>query len=73
MTLPLCAEIAAERANSQRAYNVGGGPENAVSLGDLTAWCDSRFGRHAPEPDPRPITYDVPWVILDSSDADRDF
>jgi CDP-paratose 2-epimerase len=69
----LCAEMATGRANGQRVYNVGGGPENAVSLAELTAWCDSRFGRHTPQPDPRPRTYDVPWVILDSGDADRDF
>src|SRR5579875_2020238 len=35
-------------------FNVGGGAENALSLAQLTAWCDARFGAHRPQPDPRP-------------------
>jgi CDP-paratose 2-epimerase len=69
----LYAEMATGRTNGQRVYNVGGGPENAMSLAELTAWCNAHFGRHTPEADPRPRNYDVPWVILDSSDAKRDF
>ena len=33
----------------RRIYTAGGGPANAMSLAQLTAWCDARFGAHAPE------------------------
>jgi CDP-paratose 2-epimerase len=69
----LCAEMVTGRSNGQRVYTVGGGPNNAMSLAQLTDWCDSRFGRHAPEGDPSPRTYDVPWVIMDNGDVERDF
>ena len=46
---------------------------NAISLARLNAWCDARFGAHVPSADTRPRRYDIPWVIMDSSDAERDF
>ncbi|HEY1242474.1 MAG TPA: NAD-dependent epimerase/dehydratase family protein [Bryobacteraceae bacterium] len=69
----LDAQMAAGRRGGQRIYTVGGGPENAMSLANLTAWCDERFAPHAPEPDLSPRPYDVPWLVMDSSDAERDF
>ena len=45
----------------------------AISLANLTAWCDDRFGRHSPEADLRPRPYDVPWLVMDSGDSGRDF
>ncbi len=69
----LDAQIRAPRAGGQRIYVAGGGAENAVSLAQVTAWCDTRFGPHAPVPDPSPRLYDVPWMIMDSADAERDF
>ena len=44
-----------------------------MSLAQLTAWCDRRFGPHAPAADEEERTYDVPWMVMDSSDAERDF
>ena len=44
-----------------------------MSLAQLNAYCDARFGPHAPQADPRPRPYDVPWMVLDSSEAQRDF
>ena len=67
------AQMNASRSNGQRIYTAGGGPANAISLARLNAWCDARFGAHAPAADPRPRRYDIPWVIMDSSDAERDF
>ena len=49
--------------------NVSGGRENSMSLAQLTAWCDLRFGPHQPLPDGSERPYDVPWLILDSSKA----
>jgi CDP-paratose 2-epimerase len=36
-----------------------------MSLRQLTAWCDDRFGPHpvASQAEPRP--FDLPWVVLD--------
>jgi CDP-paratose 2-epimerase len=61
------------RAHGQRVYCAGGGAANAISLARLNAWCDARFGIHTPSADTRPRPYDIPWVIMDSSDAARDF
>lgn len=54
-------------------YNVGGGAFNAMSLAQLTAWCDSRFEPHRPEPDTRPRAFDIPWLVMDYSRAAHDF
>ena len=49
--------------------NVSGGQENSMSLAQLTAWCDERFGPNAPVADGSSRPYDVPWLILDSARA----
>lgn len=54
-------------------YNAGGGLENSMSLAQLTAWCDERFGRHEPKSDTRPRPFDIPWLIMDSSRTQADF
>lgn len=69
----LDAQMRTERSGGQRIYTTGGGPENAMSLAELTTWCDARFGAHAPQADPRPRIYDIPWMVMDNSDAERDF
>lgn len=67
------AQIRTERSAGQCIYTTGGGPENAMSLAELTTWCDARFGAHAPQADPQPRTYDIPWMVMDNTDAERDF
>ena len=47
--------------------NVGGGRGNAMSLAQLTAWCDRQFGAFAPRPDLQPRPFDIPWLVMDSS------
>jgi CDP-paratose 2-epimerase len=54
-----------------RLLNVSGGAGNSMSLAQLTAWCDARFGPHAVEADPRPRPFDIPWMVLDSTAACR--
>ena len=49
--------------------NVSGGQANSMSLAQLTDWCDQRFGPHRPVVDGSERPYDVPWLILDSSEA----
>ena len=46
--------------------NVGGGPTNAMSLKQLTSWCDDRFGRHHVESTRETRPFDLPWVVMDT-------
>jgi CDP-paratose 2-epimerase len=69
----LDAQMNANQTAGQRIYTAGGGPDNAMSLAQLNAWCDARFGPHVPQSDPRPRTYDIPWLIMDNCDAQRTF
>jgi CDP-paratose 2-epimerase len=69
----LHAQICKARGGRTRIYTVGGGPSNAMSLAQLTTWCDSRFGNHQPEADERPRKYDVPWLVMDSAQARKEF
>ncbi|HUI58502.1 MAG TPA: NAD-dependent epimerase/dehydratase family protein [Bryobacteraceae bacterium] len=61
------------RSGGQRIYTVGGGAENSMSLAQLTAWCDARFGPHAIESDLNPRPYDIPWIVMDNADCQRHF
>jgi CDP-paratose 2-epimerase len=54
-----------------RLVNVAGGPASAMSLRQLTDWCDARFGPHPVAGDPRPRAFDLPWVVLDRRQADQ--
>jgi CDP-paratose 2-epimerase len=73
----LCAllerQIRSSRNHGQRVYTVGGGTQSSMSLASLNRWCDERFGPHAPESDGTPRPYDVPWVVMDNHDVERDF
>ncbi len=69
----LLTQIRTTRANGHRVYNAGGGPKNAMSLAQLTAWCDARFGAHPPSVDPAPRMYDIPWVVMDNTEVAREF
>ncbi len=53
--------------------NVSGGRENSMSMAELTAWCNRRFGPHRPLADGSDRPYDVPWLILDSAKAQKAF
>ncbi len=54
-------------------YNVSGGASNAMSLAQLTDWCDEQFGPHAPQPDVRPRPFDIPWLVMDHARTAADF
>jgi len=62
-----------ERTGGQRIYTAGGGPENAISLAQLTAWCDARFGAIAVTADRNERPYDIPWVVMDNAGCERHF
>lgn len=54
-------------AGRQPIQNVSGGRQNSLSLAQLQAWCDARFGPWPVQPDPAPRRFDLPWVVLDAS------
>src|SRR5579875_2241435 len=60
-------------AAADPVYNLGGGTQNAMSLAQLTAWCNERFGKHEPQPDARPRPFDIPWLVMDFGRAEREF
>jgi CDP-paratose 2-epimerase len=61
------------RKGGRHIYSVGGGSSNAMSLAQLTKWCNARFGNHQPQIDDRPRLYDVPWIVMDCIHAHDDF
>lgn len=69
----LVAQIRTARSDGQRVYTAGGGPANTMSLAQLTAWCNERFGRHVPAVDLAERMYDIPWVAMDNTGAAKDF
>ena len=69
----LDVQMRRERTSGQRIYTAGGGPENAMSLAQLTAWCDARFGAFAVTADHNERPYDIPWVAMDNGDCERHF
>jgi CDP-paratose 2-epimerase len=54
-----------------RVVNVSGGRTSARSLRQLTDWCDARFGPYSVASDSRPRPFDLPWVVLDSRQAQK--
>ena len=51
--------------------HVAGGVARAVSLKQLSAWCERRFGAHAVASDAVERPFDIPWMVMDSSRAAR--
>jgi CDP-paratose 2-epimerase len=62
-----------ERSDSDkpRIVNLGGGPDNAMSLAQLSKWCEARFGSHQVASDTTPRPFDVPWLVMDSRLAEK--
>lgn len=51
--------------------HVSGGAESAISLRQLTGWCDDRFGKYAIQSTDEARPFDLPWVVLDSALANQ--
>ncbi len=54
-------------------YNLGGGARNSMSLKQLTAWCNDRFGVFEPQPDLQSRPFDIPWLVMDHARATHEF
>ena len=66
-------QMTCSKPGARPIYNVGGGLRNSMSLRELTAWCNERFGTHAPIADLKPRPFDVPWLVMDSTLVSQDF
>ena len=64
-------QFAAGNSTSPRTVNLGGGAKNAMSLAELSRWCEARFGGHEVTSDPTPRQFDVPWLVMDSRLAQK--
>jgi CDP-paratose 2-epimerase len=69
------AGLVARQINQPRKagvpLNVSGGIASATSLTELTKWCDLRFGPHPVASSAETRPFDVPWLALDSSAAEK--
>ena len=54
-----------------RIVNLGGGRDNSMSLAELSSWCKERFGAQTVARDTRGRRFDIPWMIMDSSLANK--
>ncbi len=43
--------------------------ENTFSLLQLSRWCAGKFGEHKIDADHTPRSFDIPWMVMDSSRA----
>ena len=49
--------------------NFSGGINSARSLLEMSHWCEERFGSHNVTSDLSPRSFDIPWLVLDSAQA----
>lgn len=54
-----------------RIVNLAGGPANAMSLRQLSAWCTQRFGPRKVVARKANRSFDIPWLVLDSRLAEK--
>jgi CDP-paratose 2-epimerase len=72
----LCALIIKQMQAPEKAgqvLNVGGGAESGMSLANLSQWCERRFGPHSVSADTTARQFDIPWLVLDSSRAKKEW
>jgi CDP-paratose 2-epimerase len=57
------------KTDKPRIINVSGGVRNSLSLRQLSAWCEDRFGFNAVSQTDSVRQFDIPWMVLDSNKA----
>src|SRR5688500_5486254 len=68
----LLAQIRKEASSDRpRIVNLAGGLANSVSLQQLSAWCEQRFGPHTVLADEQTRRFDLPWMVLDCALAGK--
>lgn len=56
-------------SGKHQIVNVSGGVANNMSLAQLSAWCKKRFGTREIGADSKPRPFDIPWMVLDTTQA----
>ncbi|GAB1488557.1 NAD-dependent epimerase/dehydratase family protein [Opitutaceae bacterium] len=62
---------APQMPTSDRIANFSGGSLSAISLRQLSDWCENRFGPHEVVADGTPRPFDIPWIVLNHAKASR--
>jgi CDP-paratose 2-epimerase len=44
-----------------------------MSLAQLTSWCAKRLGDYSVVADTKPRPFDVPWIVMDCTEAKKTF
>lgn len=65
----LVKQMKGKRKTAPTVLNTSGGMANSISLAQLSAWCEQRFGAHKITGKSAIRPYDVPWVVLNSKRA----
>jgi CDP-paratose 2-epimerase len=65
----LLRQMAEPERAGERVLNFGGGPEQAMSLRQLSDWCARRFGPRDVEACTAPRPFDIPWMVMDCARA----
>jgi CDP-paratose 2-epimerase len=65
--IPLLGKQMAASCGPQRVMNIGGGAANAMSLANLSSWCQERFGTRTVAAHPEMRRFDIPWMVMDTS------
>src|SRR4029079_15380097 len=55
----------------ERVLNFGGGAGNSLSLANLSAWCEKRFGKRDVGTDAVHRPFDAPWMVMDAARAEK--
>jgi CDP-paratose 2-epimerase len=58
-------------SDKPRTVNISGGVENSMSLKQLTGWCEKKFGPNNIAASNTHRAFDIPWIVLDPSEAER--
>lgn len=69
----LLRQMETKPAPGEAITNFAGGVANSMSLRELHHWCENRFGAHTVQHEPTDRPFDLPWVVLDSSLAQKRF
>lgn len=60
-----------ENQGKPQIVHAAGGTSRAMSLAQLSKWCETRFGDHEVIQDGTPRPFDIPWLVMDSGRAEK--
>jgi CDP-paratose 2-epimerase len=63
------AQLRDPQRAAPRVIHAAGSIDRAMSLRQLSAWCEARFGAHTVAADPGARPFDIPWMVMDSARA----